>query len=243
MKNKPLLKVENLTVSFDQIHPIIENVTFDVHKYDFLAVVGPNGAGKTVLIKAILDYLPYSGNITWEENIHIGYVPQSIDLDRYLTLTLKDFLMLKIKILKLPASETLANICKLTNIDKSLLKNRLSLLSGGQRQKGFIAFALIGEPDIIFLDEPTANIDETGEAKIYKELKAIQKEKNIAIVLISHELDLVSKYTTKVLCLNRQMLCFGKTQTALTPDVMKSLYGSRHHFHSFEENYNHKHNR
>src|SRR5687768_11100044 len=204
---KTIVKAKEVSVSFPT-GIAIEGVTFELKRGDFLAVIGPNGSGKTVLVRALLGALPYSGTIEWIKGAKIGYVPQQVDLDRYVSLTLEDFLNLKTKILNLPEAAILKAV-GLVGLPEAALKSQIRFLSGGQLQRGLVAFALLGDPDVIFLDEPTASIDVAGEEKIYETLHRLQDSTDLAVVLISHELDLVSRYATKILCINRQMICYG----------------------------------
>ncbi len=224
-----LVKTENVSVNFPS-GPAINDISFEIKRGDFLAIIGPNGSGKTVLIRALLGSLPYKGSIQWAKGVKIGYVPQQVDLDRYVSLTLEDFLKLKVSILKL-GDKAIPKAISLVGLPDKILKSQIRFLSGGQLQRGLVAFALLGDPDIIFLDEPTASIDVAGEEQIYETLHRLQDESGIAIVLISHELDLVSKYATKILCVNREMICYGDPSLSLKTDVIQKLYGTSAHVH------------
>ncbi len=224
MANAPLLQVDNVGVTLRN-QTIIRGISFAVARGDFLAIIGPNGAGKTVLVKTLLGQLPHTGNIAWSPNVHIGYVPQQIDLDRYLTITLSDFLHLKTSILKTPTTE-ITEALRLVGLPAQTLKTPLNALSGGQLQRGLIAFALIGNPDVIFFDEPTASVDAPGEEQIYELLHRLQDERGMAIVLVSRELDLVSRYASHILCLNRDMICYGDPGISLKPEMLTKLYGT-----------------
>ena len=229
MADASLLQIENVGVSLRN-QTILQGISFAIKRGDFLAIIGPNGAGKTVLVKTLLGQLPHTGRVTWAEKVRIGYVPQQIDLDRYLTITLRDFLALKVSILKLTDSEIVEAI-RLVGLPETTLLTPLSALSGGQLQRGLIAFSLIGNPDIIFFDEPTASVDTPGEEQIYELLHRLQDEKGMAIVLVSHELDLVSRYASHILCLNREMICYGEPNASLKPEMLSKLYGNSAHVH------------
>jgi zinc transport system ATP-binding protein len=229
MENNILVKAEQVSVSFPT-GPAISDISFEINRGDFLALIGPNGSGKTVLVRALLGSLKHQGSITWAKGAKIGYVPQQVDLDRYVSLTLEDFLKLKVRILKLNDSE-IKRVISLVGLPDKILKNQIRFLSGGQLQRGLVAFALLGSPDIIFLDEPTASIDVAGEEQIYETLHRLQDESDLTVVLISHELDLVSRYATKILCINREMVCYGDPSLSLKTDVIEKLYGTSAHVH------------
>lgn len=229
MTTQPLLSAEKVSVRFPS-GIAINNISFSLEKGDFLAIIGPNGSGKTVLVRSLLGTLPHEGTIAWAPNIKIGYVPQQVDLDRYISLTLNDFLAIKSRILHLPP-EAIAKAIRLVGLPEKILSSQIRFLSGGQLQRGLVAFALLGDPDVIFLDEPTASVDAAGEEKIYETLHRLQDEINLTVVLISHELDLVSRYANKILCINREMVCYGDPSVSLKTDILERLYGSRAHIH------------
>lgn len=228
----PLLEVKSLGVSFNN-QKVLEKVSFELDKGESLAIIGPNGAGKTVLFRALLGLVPYSGEINWQPGVKIGYVPQKIDLDRYLPLSLRDFLSAKTKTLHLPEKEIEKNLAAV-GFSKEILKHGLGKLSFGQFQKALIVFALIGNPDILLLDEPTLGVDAPYEIFIYEIIEKLQKERGLTVILISHEFEIVYKYASKVLCLNRKMLCFGAPEQAITEKTLKELYKEGTH-------YQHKH--
>lgn len=225
---EPLLNVKDLSVSFGN-QKILDKISFDVEKGDSLAIIGPNGAGKTVLFHALLGFIPYSGEINWQPDVKIGYVPQKIDLDRYLPLSLGDFLFAKAKILNLSMKEAERNL-SVVGFTKEMLKHSLGKLSFGQFQKALIVFALIGNPDVLLLDEATLGVDAPYETYIYDIIEKLQKERDLTIILISHEFEIVYKHASKVLCLNRRMLCFGTPEEAINEKTLKELYKEGTHY-------------
>ena len=188
-------------------------------------ILGPNGAGKTVLLKVLLNLLPYSGVITWAPHIRIGYVPQKIDPDRHLPMTYKDLFLSKCKIMKL-ATSRIDEISESVGLTKEMLVTPVGHLSGGQFQRGLLAFALIGDPNVLLLDEPTASIDEPGEEHIYELIHRLQERYNLAVIAVSHDLSFIYRYATRVLCLNKRKVCMGSPQRALTPEILEDLYGA-----------------
>jgi zinc transport system ATP-binding protein len=224
-----ILEVKNLNVAFDDLR-VIENLNFEVEKGDNLTIIGPNGSGKTVLFKALLNLIPASGTIKWSPGVKIGYIPQRLEIDRSLPLTLGEFLQTKIKIFKPPAGEV-ARLLDLTKLPRELLRRPIGKLSSGQFQRALIAFALIGDPNVLLFDEPTASVDAPGEEQIYETLHRLQDEKDLTLILVSHELSLVYRYATKVLCLNKQQICFGIPEEVLSPEILEKLYGAPHKFY------------
>ena len=232
----PILKVDNLAVNLDG-QKIIHDISFDLSRGDTVAIVGPNGAGKSVLFRALLNLVPYTGTITWMKNIKINYIPQRFTIDRDFPLTVREFLQFKTKshhtILSALRS---VGITDEHHINHHLLDQRLGWLSGGQIQRVLIAWAIIDQPDVILFDEPTAGIDVGGEETIYHLIKKLKDEKDLTILIISHDLNVVYKYATTVLCLNKDMVCYGTPADALDPSALKALYGEAtfftHHHHA-----------
>lgn len=235
----PILKIKNLKVVVDG-HEIINGLDFSVEKNETLAIVGPNGAGKTVLFKALLGLLPHSGDIKWADGARIGYVPQRIGLIRDFPLSVGDFF--DIQNISLQSAGILLNLLGIGVAD--IFSANLGVLSGGEFQKVLIASALADNPDIVLFDEPTAGVDVTSEATIYKILKRLQDTKKFAIILISHDLNVVYKYADKVLCLNKRQLCYGHPLHELTAENLQHLYGEDsalyHHHHNDGDSNAHK---
>lgn len=218
-----LLAVKNLYVQIeDKI--IVENLSFELGPSDRLSIMGPNGAGKTVLLKALLGLVPYSGEIVWDPSVRIGYVPQKIDADRHLPLTYRDLFNSKCRIARV-ATEQIDEISQSVGLTGEMLTTPVGHLSGGYFQRGLIGFALIGKPNVLLLDEPTASIDEPGEEHIYELIHRLQDEYKLAVITVSHDLSFVYRYATRVLCLNRRSICIGTPQEALSTEVLEKLYG------------------
>ena len=231
-----MLRVEDLTVAFDG-EPALEHLTFTLTAGDALAVIGPNGAGKSVFLRALLNMVSYQGKITWAPDARVGYVPQKIDADRHLPVNFHNLFVAKAANLRVPEAEIEKSI-KTVGLTQKMLRTPVGHLSGGEFQRALIAFALLGKPNVLILDEPTASIDVTGEEQIYELVHRLQDEFGMTIILVSHDLSFVYRYATKVLCLNRSGLCFGPPEEALTPKVLEDLYGPHkyyHHFHHKEE--------
>jgi zinc transport system ATP-binding protein len=232
----PIISVKNLSVTLDD-EPILEDLSFDLERGEALAVIGPNGAGKTVFLKALLDAVPYHGSIRFAPHTRLGYVPQKIDADRHLPLTFHNLLAAKASIDRL-SQRQIDEVLNEVGVPKTLLNTPVGHLSGGQFQKALIAFALLGKPDVIIFDEPTASIDEPREEQMYELMHRLQDKFGITIIVVSHDLSFVYRYATKVLCLNRRGLCFGAPREVLDPDMLDRLYGAHkyyHHMHPHDE--------
>ena len=229
-----LLTVTNLSVRIGG-KMIIENVSLELVPGERLSILGPNGAGKTILLRALLNLVPYSGDIRWAPGVRIGYVPQKLEADRHLPITYQDLFKAKCKTIG-ESAELTAEIYESVGVTNDMMNTPVGHLSGGQFQRGLIGFALIGKPSVLLLDEPTTSIDEPGEEHIYELIHRLQDQYGLASIMVSHDLSFVFRYATKVLCLNRQSICIGTPQVALAPEVMEKLYGESfayyHHDHS-----------
>jgi zinc transport system ATP-binding protein len=235
-----ILKVSNLTVAFDD-RIIINDLSFELERGEILAVIGPNGSGKTVLLKTLLGIIPFQqGKVEWAENVKLGYVPQKIDADRHLPLNVGNLLAAKAKVAGLDKKE-IEKVARNLNLSRELLRAPIGHLSGGQFQKALIAFALLGNPRVILFDEPTASLDQLSEEHIYESIHDLQEKHGVTVILVSHELSVVYRYATKVLCLNKEKVCFGQPEEALTTEVLRELYGSPHKLHSRHAHNHHGH--
>ena len=218
-----LLTVRQLTIRIDE-KVIVDDLSFDLAPRERLSILGPNGAGKTVLLKALLTLLPYSGEVKWSPEVRIGYVPQKIDAEIHLPLTFNDLFAAKCTTLRF-ARNNIDEVAASIGLTKDSMATPVGHLSGGQFQRGLIGFALLGKPNVLLLDEPTASVDEPGEEHIYELIHRLQDEHDLATIMVSHDLSFVFRYATTVLCLNRQKVCFGAPRDALSHDVLEKLYG------------------
>lgn len=239
-----LISVNNLSISFEK-REILNGVSFDLDQGDILAIIGPNGSGKTLLVKSILGLNSnYTGEIVWHSRPETSYVPQKMTFEKGFPLTVKEFFLFEItKGLSfwMPGKNLEAEIIKQLEAVKisHLINHRLGDLSGGELQRMFIARGLLENPKAIFFDEPAAGIDISTEETIYNLLYDLYKKMNLTMVLVSHELSVVYRFATKVLCLNKNMVCHGTPQEVLTPETLKELYG--HHVSGYKHEHNLEH--
>lgn len=227
-----MLSVRNLSVAFDT-RVIIHDLSFEVKAGTSLAVIGPNGAGKTVLLSALLHLIPYGGEIHWSPSARIGYVPQKVAADRQIPLQARDLMQTKAALLKLPPTD-LDEVSREVGLTPELLNTHIGKLSGGQFQKALIAFALLGRPNVLLFDEPTASLDELSEERVYELLHRLQSDKRMTVILVSHDLSIVYRYADMVLCLGKGHACLGPPREVLTPKMLEDLYGApaKYHLHA-----------
>lgn len=237
MENKKILEVNNLSVILEG-ETILKDITFSVDTGGALAVIGPNGAGKTVLFRTLLGLLPYSGEIKWRKGVRIGYVPQKFLADKTAPITVKEFFLMQSPRFWFPAKNFLEHLnheLVLVGLDPGILRRAVGELSGGQLQRLLISWAMLNHPDVLLFDEPTVGIDVGAEETIYNLMHRLQDERGTAIILISHELNIVYRYAEKVLCLNRKMICHGSPAEVLNPRDLARLYGEGGFYHHLDK--------
>jgi len=229
MGNNSILKVENLNVELDNDR-IIENLSFEVKEREIFTILGPNGAGKTTLFRTLLGLIPYQGEIVWmPRDLKIGYLPERLSRSKFkeMPISVREFFKFKES-----SDEKIFEMLKLVGLkDPKILEKDPGDLSSGQFQRMLIGWALIGDPQVLFFDEPTIGIDIGGEETIYSLLDKFWKERNLTILLITHDLNIVYKYSTNVLCLNKKAICSGPPRGILTPENLEKLYGTEIKFY------------
>ncbi len=230
------LVVDSLEVAFGETE-VLRKLSFSVPDGATVAVIGPNGSGKTALFKALIGALPFGGTVAWAEGTRIGYVPQRLDLERDLPLSGRDFLHAKASLVGASQAEV-GRATKLVNLGREIARRPIGSLSGGQFQRLLLAFALLGHPNVLLFDEPTTGIDEPGEELLYATVERLQREEQLTLIFISHELSLVYRMAGLVLCLGRRGVhCFGPPRQILTPETLERTYGAPmdHYLHEGHE--------
>jgi ABC-type Mn2+/Zn2+ transport system ATPase subunit len=214
-----ILKVTDLNVNL-QNQPILEHVNFTVEKGTTLAVLGPNGAGKTTLFRALLNLIPYSGKIKWNDKVKIGYVPQILSI-RDIPISVKEFLALKSEV----ESNINSAIAAVGLNSKEVKDKSMSVLSGGQLRRILIAWAIVDKPTVLLFDEPTSGVDLDSEEAIYGMLRTLTAKNKITLLLISHDLHIVREYSDYALAINRCVMFFGESKEVMNPETQRLIYG------------------
>lgn len=224
-----ILEVKNLSVAFDS-EKVLDDVSFNLKKGENLAIVGPNGAGKTVLLKSLLGIVAYDGYVKWKNGVKISYVPQRILPEKTLPLSVGEFFKIK----KIASGQAQTALASVGITEENFLKKRIGAVSFGQLQRLMVAWALAGDPDVLLFDEPTAGVDIGGEENIFNLLGKIEKERNITIIIVTHDMSVVYGLADSVLCLNKRMVCVGAPSEILNSDKLKQLYGGEVKFYTHE---------
>jgi len=228
-QNENALEVTNLSIRFGSSR-VLCDLSFSVPVGTSLAVIGPNGSGKTVLFRALIGALPSEGTIRWAPDARIGYVPQKLDIERDLPITGLDFLRARAQ-LDGSSHPSIAEVLSLVGLSATASKQPIGSMSGGQFQRLLVAFALVGTPNVLLLDEPTAGVDEPGQERLNALMHRLQQERGLTTLLISHELTVVDRYATNVLCLAHDRAWIGPPREVLTEDLLRDVYGAPLAFH------------
>ncbi|MEA2036082.1 MAG: ABC transporter ATP-binding protein [Nanoarchaeota archaeon] len=212
MERKEIIKLENISFSYNNIE-FLKNINLSIYGDDFLGIIGPNGGGKTTLLKLILGLLkPKKGKISVfgdtpkASRESIGYLSQFKDIDFDFPITAFEIVILSrvgksmFKRYNKKDRGAAENALKKLGI-WNLRDKKLNGLSGGEKQRVFVARALANDPKILLLDEPMSNLDIHIQEEFYKILKELNKK--IAIVIVDHDLEMVSKYAKEVICVNK----------------------------------------
>jgi zinc transport system ATP-binding protein len=232
MASKELIKLEDVWVYYEDV-PVLEGVNLSIDEDDFLGIIGPNGGGKTTLLKVILGLVKPSrgevavlGGAPERNRKFIGYVAQYSMFDRDFPINVWDVVLMgrcgKVGLVKRFSDEDKKIALEaLETVEMLDYKDRqIGRLSGGEQQRVFIARALVAEPRILLLDEPTAGIDMPMQTEFYELLARLKQR--IAIVLVSHDISAVSVYVDKIACLNRQLYYHGSKE--IGPEVLEATY-------------------
>jgi zinc transport system ATP-binding protein len=234
---KAVVEVDHIDFAYDGTL-VLEDITLTVQEGDFLGVVGPNGSGKTTLLKIILGLVhPTRGKVRVfgdspeRGRRFIGYVPQHANLDTTFPISVTDVVLIgrlgqapvlgRYRKIDREAAEEAMHEAEIYD----LRNRRFGKLSGGQQQRVLMARALVGKPQLLLLDEPTASIDGRVEQDIYDLLKKLNQK--VTIVLVSHDLGFISTYVNRVACVNRRLVC--NPTEKITGDVIEACYSGPVH--------------
>ena len=225
MAAKPIVEIRDLSVRYPNGVLALDGITLDVNDKDLIALIGPNGAGKSTLIKVILGLIKPTtglvrllGNEDLSKNLkYVGYVPQSAQArDVNMPFSVFETVMLG----RTPQAglfhgtsakdrQKVEEALKLFGIF-DLKDRKIGQLSGGQSQRVFLAKAMVADPKLLLLDEPTSGVDTSSKAEFYQTLERLNKETEVTVILCSHDIGVITKIANRVLCINRSQFFCGE---------------------------------
>ena len=216
-----LIQVRGTTVHHNG-HPTLDSVDLTVHTGEIVTLIGPNGSGKTTLVKIALGLTQSdSGTVHRKPGLRVGYMPQHLTIDHTLPLTVRRFLSLGVTTRASGIRDALAEVGVEYVIDAPF-----QALSGGEARRVLLARALLGEPELLVLDEPSAGMDVMGQGELYDLIRKIRDERGCSVLLVSHDLHLVMAATDQVLCLNHHICCAGQPETVAQHPEYLALFGT-----------------
>ena len=238
MNTQILVSLRGVGLGFGS-HMALRDIDLDIQAGSFTTLVGPNGAGKTSCARLIGGLeKPSSGTIERRTGLRIGYAPQSLDIPDSLPLTAGRFIAMRPDCPPDAIGKSLLEVDALPLMDRAM-----NSLSGGERQRIVIARALIGDPELLILDEPSQGLDTSGCDDLFRLILGLQKERGCTILLISHDVHVVSAYSDHVVCLNGHICCQGPPQSVHThPDYRRFFPGRSHESHAiYVHHHDHRH--
>ena len=236
-----IIELDNVSYTYNGTDFVVKDITFSVHRGDYLGLIGPNGSGKTTLLKMILGLLqPTHGSVKifgkepkdFHEWYKIGYVAQkATHFDKNFPVTVEEVVGMgtyaRRGLFHFSTTEDKKRVHEaLTQVEMlEHRKKRIGNLSGGQQQRVFIARALAAKPEVIILDEPTVGVDAATQEQFYLLLRKLNKDFRLTLILVSHELNIVSREATEVACINQNLVCYTTPEELLAQGGIEKLYG------------------
>ena len=230
------IKMQDIGVTIGE-QTILQHVNLHIHCGTLAAVIGKNGAGKSTLIKAILGDIPHSGTIEFKdrENGHmqkmkIGYVPQSLNIEKKTPISVHDMIasyQSRYPVFWKKSKKVYAKIKEHLAIFKAedLIDKQVCNLSGGELQRVLLSMAVMDEPNLLLLDEPVSGIDQNGMDLFYHTISELKKHYDLAIILISHDLDYVAQYADQVILIDGTVKKQGTVRQVYESEEFQQVFG------------------
>lgn len=238
-----MIEINELSVNRGSV-TVLQKVSFQVATGDYVGIVGPNGSGKTTLMKAILGLLSYTGCVyfhgqpltTFLTQHPLGYLPQKMSfLDQRFPATAKEIVLSGVyprksfpKKLSRQDSEAADEIMNTLEISQ-LSDKPIGRLSGGQQQRVLLARALVQQPKILILDEPTVALDPQSREIFYNTIQRLNREHFVTVLLVSHDVSSVGEFASKLLYLDRRVVFYGSFETFCQSTAMSHYFGVSQH--------------
>lgn len=217
-----LLSLSNVSLRLNATD-VLEGVNLSVRRGEIVTLIGPNGAGKTSLVRIVLGLLKASGGKVWRRSrLRIGYMPQKLQIDPSLPLTVLRFLLL------VPGTKRPAVEAALAEVGaEHLIARPLQQVSGGELQRILLARALLRQPDLLVLDEPVQGVDVNGQIELYQLITRLRDRYSCGVLMVSHDLHLVMATTNTVVCLNRHVCCSGHPEQVSLDPAFVAMFGEQ----------------
>lgn len=216
-----LIESRDLTVRLGG-RTILHGVDFRIGTGEIVTVVGPNGSGKSTFMRALVGaVVPAQGSVTRRAGLRIGYVPQTLHIDPTLPLTVARFLSLPVRRDTAAVAAALAE----AGLPETLAARQITALSGGQFQRVLLARALLADPHILVLDEPTKGLDQPGVAAFYLLIERVRRRLECAVLMVSHDLHVVMSASDRVICINGHICCEGAPTAVSEAPEYRALFG------------------
>ncbi|MCY9846939.1 zinc ABC transporter ATP-binding protein ZnuC [Pectobacterium jejuense] len=233
-----LVSLNNISVTFGS-RKVLSDISLTLQAGRILTLLGPNGAGKSTLVRVVLGLLsPTSGSLVRDPALRIGYVPQKLHLDTTLPLTVSRFMQLRPGVKKQDILPALKRVQA-----AHLLEQPMQKLSGGETQRVLLARALLNQPQLLVLDEPTQGVDVNGQLALYDLINQLRQEFRCGVLMVSHDLHLVMAKTDEVLCLNQHVCCSGTPEVVSLHPEFLAMFGHRgaEQLAVYRHHHNHRH--
>jgi ABC-type Mn2+/Zn2+ transport system ATPase subunit len=226
-----LVSFRHATLGYPR-HTVLTDISFDINEGDFLGLVGPNGAGKTTILRTFLGSLePLGGTVVISPNLRFGYVPQRDSVDSGFPLKVIDVVMMgrydRVGLGRRPGADDRRRAHQaLEHVGIDDLANRpLTNLSGGQKQRTLIARALVGEPNVLVLDEPTNGMDLVATTQILSLIRDLHEKERLTVIMVSHALNEVANYVERIALVLEGGFRIGTVDEILTESLLSQMYG------------------
>ncbi|MRX51023.1 ATP-binding cassette domain-containing protein [Paracoccus sp. S-4012] len=234
-----LLELRRLSVEIEG-RRVLDGVNLTLRRGEIVTIVGPNGSGKTTLMRAIIGTLrPSAGSVQRQPGLRIGYVPQRLAIDPTMPMTVGRFMALPRGRSRSAVEAALAEAGL-----AGAAGRQITALSGGQLQRVLLARALMDRPDLLILDEATAGLDQPAVAAFYARIEAVRATQGCAVLMVSHDLQIVMRASDHVVCLNGHVCCEGTPESVSSSPAYLRLFGAEgastlalyrhHHSHSHD---------
>lgn len=232
------IKVNHLGVTLGG-QEILKDINLHIHCGSLNAIIGRNGAGKSTLIRAILGDIPHSGNIEFKDSengkiqkLKIGYVPQALNIEKQTPVSVYDMIAAyqsNVPVFAVKSRKQKERILEHLRVFEAeyLIDKQVCNLSGGELQRVMLSMAIMDEPNLLLLDEPVSGIDQNGMELFYKTIYHLKENYDLAVILISHDLEYVKRYADKVVLLDETISKQGSVKEVFSSAEFAEVFGGK----------------